>query len=116
MHGGLADILKTLTALGAATGDTDGARRVATSLSASLDAIRAKVAGRARPRTLLVFGHEPGTLRNLYASGGVGFLHDMLDVAGGVDVFGEKRESVQARTEQLIARAPEVVIELTCGR
>jgi hypothetical protein len=43
VHGGLSDILKTLTALGAATGDTDGARRVVTSLSASLDAIRAKV-------------------------------------------------------------------------
>jgi iron complex transport system substrate-binding protein len=113
VHGGLSDILKTLTALGAATGDTDGAQRVVTALGASLDAIRAKVAGRPRPRTLLVFGHEPGTLRNLYASGGVGFLHDMLDVAGGEDVFGDiARESVQATTEQLITRAPDVVIEL----
>ena len=113
VHGGLSDILKTLIALGAATGDTDGAQRVVTALGASLDAIRAKVAGRPRPRTLLVFGHEPGTLRNLYASGGVGFLHDMLDVAGGEDVFGDiARESVQATTEQLITRAPEVIIEL----
>jgi ABC-type Fe3+-hydroxamate transport system substrate-binding protein len=113
VHGGLSDILSTLTALGAATGDTDGAQRVVTSLRASLDAIRAKVAGRIRPRTLLVFGHEPGTLRNLYASGGVGFLHDMLDVAGGEDVFADiARESVQATTEQLIARAPDVIIEL----
>lgn len=113
VHGGLSDILKTLTALGAATGDTDGAQRVVTALGASLDAIRAKVAGRTRPRTLVVFGHEPGTLRNLYASGGVGFLHDMLDIAGGEDVFGDiLRESVQATTEQLITRAPDVIIEL----
>ena len=113
VHGGLADILTTLTALGAATGNAEGAQRVVTSLRASLDAVRAKVGGRPRPRTLLVFGHEPGTLRNLYASGGVGFLHDMLDVAGGDDAFGDvARESVQATTEQLITRAPEVIIEL----
>ena len=34
-----------------------------------------------------------------------GFLHDMLDVAGGDDVFAdEKRESVQASSETLLAR------------
>src|SRR5262249_21440983 len=113
VHGGLADILTTMTALGKATGDIAGAERVVTSLRGSLDAIRAKIASRPRPRTLLVFGHEPGTLRNLYASGGVGFLHDMLDVAGGEDVFADiARESVQATTEQLLTRAPEVIVEL----
>ncbi len=60
-----------------------------------------------------MFGREPGTLRNLYASGGVGFLHDMLDVAGATNVFAaEKRESVQASSETLLALAPEVMIEL----
>jgi len=113
VHGGVPDILKALTALGAATGESDGAQRLVASLQASLDAIRAQVAGRRRPRTLLVFGHEPGTLRNLYASGGVGFLHDMLEIAGGDDVFADvARESVQATTELLLTRAPEVIIEL----
>jgi iron complex transport system substrate-binding protein len=64
-------------------------------------------------KTLIVFGRDPGALRNLYASGGIGFLHDMVEAAGGADVFGDvKRESVQATTEQLIARAPEIIIEL----
>jgi ABC-type Fe3+-hydroxamate transport system, periplasmic component len=40
----------------------------------------------------------------------------MLDVAGGEDVFGDiARESVQATTEQLITRAPDVIIELRAG-
>ena len=39
----------------------------------SLAAILRRVDGRPRPRTLLVFGREPGTLRNMYASGGRGF-------------------------------------------
>jgi iron complex transport system substrate-binding protein len=86
---------------------------VAAAIERDLADIRARVGGRPRPRTLLVFGREPGTLRNLYASGGVGFLHDMLEVAGAVNVFqSEKRESVQASSETLLAVAPEAIIEL----
>ena len=40
----------------------------------------------------------------------------MLDIAGGADVLGDiKRESVQMSTEMILARAPEVIIELHYG-
>src|SRR5690606_5196070 len=71
------------------------------------------VAGLPRPRTALIFGREPGALRGIYASGGYGFLHDVLEVAGGADAFDDvKRESGQASVEMLLARAPEVIVEL----
>jgi len=112
-HGGLADVTSTIRALGARTGTVTRADDVAAAIEHDLADIRARVGGRPRPRTLLVFGREPGTLRNLYASGGVGFLHDMLEVAGAVNVFqSEKRESVQASSETLLAVAPEAIIEL----
>jgi iron complex transport system substrate-binding protein len=112
-HGGLAEVTSTLLALGDRIGATARAKEVVAAIERDLAQTRARVAGRPRPRTLLVFGREPGTLRNLYASGGVGFLHDMLDVAGATNVFAaEKRESVQASSETLLALAPEVVIEL----
>lgn len=113
VHGGLADVLTTIAALGERTGTSDRATALVTSIRTQLDTIRSRVAGRPRPRTLIVFGRDPGALRNLYASGGIGFLHDMLEVAGGDDVFGDvKRESVQASTETLIARAPDVIVEI----
>ena len=112
-EGGLAEVTSTIRALGERTGTTARANDVAGAIERGLSDIRTRVAGRPRPRTLLVFGREPGTLRNLYASGGIGFLHDMLEVAGAVNVFaGEKRESVQASSETLLAAAPEVIIEL----
>ncbi len=41
----------------------------------------------------------------------------MLEAAGGADVFADvKRESVQATSETLIARAPEVIIEIRARR
>ena len=71
------------------------------------------VAGRRRPRTLLVFGRERGTLRGIYASGGVGFLHDMLTAGGGENVYADvKQQAVQATTEAIIARQPDVILEV----
>jgi iron complex transport system substrate-binding protein len=116
VHGGLADVLTTITALGERTGTSNRATALVSSIRTRLDAIKSHVAGHPRPRTLIVFGRDPGALRNLYASGGVGFLHDMLEAAGGDDVFGDvKRESVQASTETLIARAPDVIVEIRAG-
>jgi iron complex transport system substrate-binding protein len=59
-----------------------------------------------------VFGRERLALRGIYASGGVGFLHDMLDTAGGANVFAAvKLQAVQASTEQILAARPDVVVE-----
>ena len=79
-HAGLADVTATIRALGARIGrdearrgdwraDRRGARRRS----------GRRVAGRPRPRTLLVFGRDALALRGIYASGGIGFLHDMLE-------------------------------------
>jgi iron complex transport system substrate-binding protein len=116
VHGGLADVLTTITALGERTGTNERATALVASIRSQLDAIKARVAGKPRPRTLVVFGRDPGALRNLYASGGIGFLHDMVEAAGGADVFEDvKRESVQASSETLITRAPDVIIEIRAG-
>jgi iron complex transport system substrate-binding protein len=112
-HGGLEAIFGTMRTLGAATGRTAGAERASAELRRQLDAVRARVRGRARPRTLLVFGRQPGSLQQIYVSGGRGFLHEMLEIAGGANVFGDvMRESVQPSQETLLARAPEVILEL----
>jgi iron complex transport system substrate-binding protein len=112
-HGGLADVIAAIRALGERTGTATTANDVAVRIERELEGVRTRVRGRPAPRVLLVFGREPGTLRNLYASGGIGFLHDMLEIAGGRNVFAEqKRESVQATAEMLLAAAPDVVIEL----
>lgn len=112
-HGGLADTVATIRRLGRVTGHAGGAEAVASRVEREVAGARARVAGRARPRVLMVIGREPGALRNIYASGGRGFLHDMLTAAGGDNVFGDvAREAVQATTELVLARRPEVIVEL----
>jgi iron complex transport system substrate-binding protein len=111
-HAGLADVTTTIRALGERTDTGPRANAVAREIEDGLDGIRRKVAGRPKPRTLLVFGRERLALRGLYASGGIGFLHDMLEIAGGTNVFADvKVQAVQASTEQILARRPEVILE-----
>ena len=113
-HGGLADTLSVIRALGARTGHTTDADRVAGAIEERLADLRARTGRRTRPRVLLVFGREPRSLRNIYASGGFGFLHDVLEAAGGDNVFaGVPRESVQLTSEAILTAAPDVIIELT---
>ncbi len=112
-HGGLTTTLGTIRDVGTATGHRREADALVSSLQARLDAVRARVKGRPPPRTLLVFERQPGALRGIYVSGGAGFLNDMLAIAGGKNVFADvARESVQPSVETLLARAPEVILEV----
>jgi iron complex transport system substrate-binding protein len=112
-HTGLSDITATIRALGRRVGSAASAAAVADRIEASIADTRRRVAGKPRPRTLLVFGRDRETLRGIYASGGTGFMHDMLEAAGGANVFADvKRQSVQATSELILARAPEAILEL----
>ena len=115
-HQGLPDIVQTMRALGTRIGAAKEADAAASRIEARLADVRRRVDKQPRPRTLLVFGREPGSLRRIEASGGYGFLHDLLELAGGTDVLSDfRRQSVEMSTEMVLARAPEVIIELQYG-
>jgi iron complex transport system substrate-binding protein len=116
-HRTLADVMDTIRAIGVRIGLGPSANTVAVEMERNLAAVRASVAGRPRPATLLVFGRDPGSsLRNVEASGGYGFLADLLDIAGGENVFRDvDRQAVQASTELILTRRPEVILELRYG-
>ena len=114
VHRGLADITQTIRALGARVGVETAGKALADRIDRQLADIRAKTAKAARPKTLLIFGREPGTLKGIDATGGVGFLHDMLETAGGANVIADvKQMSVIMSTELVLSRAPDVIIELS---
>jgi iron complex transport system substrate-binding protein len=112
-HTGLEDIAGTVRALGEQTGDAAAAKVLAESIVRGIEDVRYRVKDRPRPRTLLVFGRERLAMRGIYASGGIGFLHDMLSVAGGANALEDaKVQSVQVSTEQILSRRPEVILEV----
>jgi len=114
--GDLANVTHTIRILGTVTGLDREAASVIAGLESRFEAIRDRVKGRPKVRTLLVFSRQPGSLRGVYVSGGTGFLHDLLELAGGENVFaGVRREAVQATTEAIISAAPDAIVELRTG-
>ena len=112
-HGGIAEVFESIKGVGRASGHAADADVLVSRLTSQLNALRARVKGRPRPKALLVVDRQPGSLREIYASGGIGFLHDMLEAAGGDNVFADvKKESVQPTTETLLTRAPQVILEV----
>jgi iron complex transport system substrate-binding protein len=115
-HAGLADVSRTIREIGARVGHAAEADALIKKIDTQMASIRQRVAGRGRPRTMIVMGREIGALRGIYASGGYGFIHDILEIAGGEDVFADiKRESVQATTELVLTRKPDVILEIRAG-
>ena len=113
VHAELADVTDTIIRVGDRVGRRMEAQGVVDGIVTDLEVIRQRVAGRARPGTAILFDREPGALRGIFASGAVGFLHDLLEIAGGRNVFADvKRQSLQVSTETLLARRPDVIVEL----
>ena len=92
------------------SGDNLGVRadaeRIANGIEQQLQAIAARVAGRPKPLVLLVIGRDPESLRNIYANGGYGFLHDMIDIAGGRDLFADVKRRKRPAVHGADSRAP----------
>jgi iron complex transport system substrate-binding protein len=65
---------------------------------------------------LVVFGHDPGSLRSIEAAGRIGFHHDMLEVAGAASVLADvNRVTVQLTTEDILRLAPDAIVDLHYG-
>ena len=112
-HAELADVTTTILDLGDRVGRAEQARELTAGIERALRDVRQRVASHPRPRTLIVFGRESLSLRGIYASGGYGFVHDMVTAAGGDNIFADlKQQAVQATAELIIARRPEVILEL----
>lgn len=85
------------------------AEKLAAGIDREIAAIRSRVAGRPRPRFLLEL--DASDAARPYVAGGRGLYSDLLEAAGGRNVFDEARTpALQVSTEQIVSRSPEVVL------
>ncbi len=102
----IADLRRVLTWLGRAVGDTVAARVVADSVERSIAEVRALP----RPaRAPTVFWHIWD--RPLMTVGRGSFLHELVEAAGAVNIFGDRPLAApQVTMEDLVARDPDLVV------
>ena len=105
----LGEVLASIEALGEATGHLNEARSLVASQRARLDAVRAQVAGRPRPRVMLLEWTDPP-----FAPGH--WVPEMIEAAGGVPLLGKTgAKSERVPWEAVHEAAPDVVIAAPCG-
>lgn len=92
--------------VGAAVGEEDRARVVVDSVQRTLDSVRAAVAGRPRPRAFWHVWDAP-----IITIGRGSFLHELLEIAGGENVYADiSSPSPRVELEDIARRDPAVML------
>jgi len=102
----ISEFASTVTTLGRLTGRTEAARTLVDSVTRTLDAVRAATASFARPTVFWPLWDEP-----LYAVAGGSFMNDLLEIAGGRNIFAAlPQPSPEVSAEDVLRRDPNVII------
>jgi iron complex transport system substrate-binding protein len=107
LHGDhIADFRRAVVLLGRIVGDTARARTVVDSVSGTLDRVRVKMAGAPRVTTFWKAWDNP-----VIAIGGGSFLTELVEIAGGKNIYGDDpRPAFDVTIEDVVRRDPDVVL------
>ena len=102
----VAEGIRMVRDLGALTGTAERADAMAAGLEAALARVRAETAGRAATAVFYPIWREPWM-----TIAGDTYIHDMLRVCGGANVFADRAERYPVITlDQVAARRPAVIL------
>lgn len=90
--------------LGRIMGKEGEARKVVEDAGLRVDAIRKRIAGRARPKVFVQLGARP-----LFAATKDSFVNDFIEFAGGTNIARNARAGFYSR-EEVLAEDPDVII------
>lgn len=100
-------VLEAITTIGTAVGRGEAAHALVREIRGGLDRITAKVSGRERRKTAVVYGKNP-----LYLAGPGTFADELITRGGGTNIAGDaERDFPTFSFEAFLLRAPEVIID-----
>ena len=111
----VAGILDMIRLTGALVGAGARAAALVGELEAGLDAARRRAAQRAlRPRVFFEEWDDPLIC-------GIGWVSELIEIAGGVDIFAERARAIAALdrivvADDVIARRPDLIVGSWCGK
>lgn len=106
-------IYNSIRVIGDATETAARAAALIDSIRKGLDEIRARAASLPRTRMMFVVGRSPNRLDGLIVAGRASYLNEVIDLAGGQNVFRDAVAAYPAVSlEQVIARRPEIIIDM----
>lgn len=112
-RGTLHGVYTSILAIGNEAGVPDRAAALVARIRERLTRVHAAVSPRPARKVLIVVGRQAGTLADLVAAGEGSYLHDLIGIAGGVNVLAGHSGSDYPRVslETVIRLAPDVIID-----
>ena len=110
----IAGIMAMIRTVGALVGAADRADALAKSFEDRLKAVAAAVAGQVRPRVYFEEWDDP-------LISGIGWVSELIEIAGGADVFAENRAKQAAKDrivppQAVIDARPDIILASWCGK
>ena len=99
------EVYQKIELLGKITNREEAAKAIVADMKARVSYVTSMVAGQPRPRVLFITWWNP-----LYVPGNGTFQHDLIELAGGENIFADTQGWAQVSLEQVLARNPEVII------
>ena len=110
-HGNVEKTLGFILDLGRQVGAEDPAQRLVAAIRKSFEDVRTAAPAK-KPKIFLVHDRAGGTLGSFYSIGSRAFQHDLIEIAGGVNLFGDVDvETFQPSLEEVIRRKPDIILE-----
>lgn len=115
------DNLETIHAgidtIGAALGVPEKATALWTKIDSDLNALREALKPYPRKKVLIVLGRERGDLTNLQTVGGTSFLSEIVEAAGGDNIYKDAAQPyLEASKETVLLKAPDAILEIQAGK
>lgn len=109
----IAALYESIRQVGQATGTAPRAARLAASIRGSLDQVRKRAARFAPTPMMFVVGRTPGSLDGMIVAGRTSYLNQVIEIAGGKNVFGDARAAYpQVSLEEVLARNPSAIVDI----
>ncbi len=106
-------IYESIRAIGQAAGAKARAEDLCIRIRGSLESIRERSSRFPRSRVMFVVGRTPGRVEDLIAAGGSTYLDDLIQIAGGENVFHDAPAAYsKVSLEEVLARDPDVIIDM----
>lgn len=110
-HGSIDQTLHYMVELGRTVGAETEAQNIEKNILKTFDDIRAH-APKAHPKVLLAHNRGIGALGSFYSVGSKAFQNELIEMAGGVNIFADvDKEVMEPSIEAIVERGPDIIIE-----
>jgi len=99
--------------IGRATGSTQAAEQLISSIQTRFDRVRKQASGLVKPRVAFIVGHTGNRLEGLIAGAAHSYFSDLIEIAGGTDIFADAASPYpRISLEEVLSRNPDVILQL----